>query len=84
MMQDIVACCNGNDINVLHRFLSVIEGICSKLEIVPDNDIVLSCGLVSNKQIGEVVIHFIEDLNKFLFDSWTSLTSLLPQVTSSR
>ena len=46
MMQDIVACCNGNDINVLHRFLSVIEGICSKLEIVPDNDIVLSCGLV--------------------------------------
>lgn len=41
MMQDVVACCNGNDINVLHRFLSVIEGICSKLEIVPDNDIVI-------------------------------------------
>ena len=27
------------------------------------------------------MIHFIEDLNKFLFDSWSSLTSLLPQVT---
>lgn len=42
MMQDIVSCCNTSDINVLHRFLSVIDGICSKLEIVPDSDIVIT------------------------------------------
>ena len=40
MMQDLMSCCSNHDVSILYRVLSVIEGMCSKLEMVPDNDIV--------------------------------------------
>ena len=42
MMQDLMSCCSNHDVSILYRVLSVIEGMCSKLEMVPDNDIVSS------------------------------------------
>lgn len=45
MMKELVACCASNDVGVIHRVLSIIEGICKVLETVPDNDIVCASRL---------------------------------------
>ena len=71
MMKELVAPCQSNDIAVIDRSLTVMEGICKVIETVPDNDIV-----------GEVVLHFLDDLNVFLREMWQMLASILPQFQS--
>lgn len=46
MMKELVACCASNDVSVIYRVLSIIEGICKVLETVPDNDIVSASPLL--------------------------------------
>ena len=72
MMKELVAQCQSNDVSVISRCLTVIEGICKVLETVPDSDIV-----------GEVVLHFIDDLNVFLRTMWEMMVGILPQFQSN-
>ncbi len=66
-----MAQCQSNDVSIISRCLTVIEGICKVLETVPDSDIV-----------GGVVLHFVDDLNVFLRTMWETMVSILPQVQS--
>lgn len=71
MMQELVTQCQSNDVSIISRCLTVIEGICKVLETVPDSDIV-----------GGVVLHFVDDLNVFLRTMWETMVSILPQFQS--
>lgn len=72
-MQELLVLCNSGDVNVINRVLTVIEGICRTIETVPDNDIV-----------GNVVLHFIDDLNVFTRQMWEFFVKCIPEVESGK
>lgn len=71
MMNELTSICSSGDVNVINRVLTVIEGICRVIEVVPDNDIV-----------GDVVLHFVDDLNVFTRQMWELFVGLIPEMQS--
>ena len=71
MMNELTSICSSGDVNVINRVLTVIEGICRVIEVVPDNDIV-----------GDVVLHFVDDLNTFTRQMWELFVGLIPEMQS--
>ena len=73
MMNELTSICSSGDVNAINRVLTVLVGICRVIEVVPDNDIV-----------GEVVLHFVDDLNVFTRQMWELFIGLIPEVQSKR